>query len=52
VYPRKPNVSSGSRHCRVFLSFTVNRNFSIICRIVFMASSAMPGLQQITKSSA
>jgi hypothetical protein len=52
VKPSKVNVSVGTWHSRVFFSFTVSCSFAIICRIVASASSARPGWQQITKSSA
>ena len=41
----------GTRHSRVFFSFTVSLSRDIIFRISVIASSAVPR-QQITKSSA
>ena len=39
-YPKKSNFSSGSRHTRVFVSFTVNFSFAMMSRIRASASSA------------
>src|SRR5262245_42204222 len=47
VYPRKSNFSSGNRHKRVFVSFTVNFSLAIMARIAVMAGAAVPR-QQIT----
>jgi hypothetical protein len=51
VYPRKSNVSSGTRHTRVLASFTVNFSVAIILRIAASAFAPVPR-QQMTKSSA
>jgi hypothetical protein len=52
VYPKKLKDSSGSRAIRVLVVFTSKPNLVISRFIRTIAAPALPGRQQITKSSA
>ena len=52
VYPRTSKDSSGSRAILVFLAFTSNPSRVINVAIRAIAAGALPGRQQMTKSSA
>src|ERR1700704_417460 len=52
VYPRKSNSPSGTLQIRVFSSLTVSFSLPMISRSRCKASSALPFLHRITRSSA
>src|SRR5258708_3043606 len=52
VYPRKSNSPSGTLQIRVFSSLTVSFSLPMISRSRCRASSALPFLHRITRSSA
>src|SRR5712664_1134188 len=52
VYPRKSNCPSGTLQIRVFSSFTASFSLPMISRSRCNASSALPFLHRITRSSA
>src|SRR5580692_3290331 len=52
VYPRKSNFPSGTLQIRVFSSLTVSLSLPMIWRSCCNASSALPLLHRITRSSA
>src|SRR6476620_7481353 len=52
VYPRKSNSPSGTLQIRVFSSLTVSLSLPMISRSRDSASSALPFLHKITRSSA
>src|SRR5580692_11114872 len=52
VYPRKSNFPSGTLQIRVFSSLTVSLSLPMMWRSCCNASSALPLLHRITRSSA